>query len=91
MEYYGRDMTIFFNEEYHRISEKFIKEILRQLNIQRGKDILENYKDELARDINSITDDEFAEFAIDIENETYIDNGDIEWRVVKQTFGVKED
>lgn len=91
MEYYGGNMTVTVDGITHEVNGKVIKEIFRKLNIQTGKNILENYEDELAVDIDNITEEQLEEFALEVENETCCDNGDIEWRVMNRMFGFKED
>lgn len=90
MEYYGGNMTVTVDGVTHDVNGQVIKEIFRQLNIQTGKNILENYDGEIAVDIDAITDDEFEEFALQVENETCCDNGEIEWRVMERMFGIVE-
>ena len=90
MKYYGGDMQVLVDGHIHNIREDVIKEIFRQIAIQDGKNILENYVDAIRVDINSITDNQFAEYTNEVEKEMLCETGDIEWKVMERMFGVKE-
>jgi hypothetical protein len=87
--YFNNGLNIQVNGETIHITPEIIKEIHRQENIQWSKNILENYSDSIAKDINTITDNEFEEYAKALENEMMCDNGNIEYEVMERIFGVR--
>jgi len=89
-DYYNGGMQIKVNGEDMYISAEVIQEIHRRENIQWGKNVLENYSDSIAKDIDTITDNEFEEYAKALEDEMMCDNGDIEWSVMERIFDIKQ-
>lgn len=85
--YPNKEVKLIVDGEEVVLSGRVIEELHRQENIQWGKDVAENYVED-TRDLDNVTDQEFEQVALKLEEKMMNENGELEYNAVNEVIGI---
>lgn len=85
--YFNGGINLTVNGESVFLSRDIIKELHRQENVQWGKNILENYEEQLSKKWDAITDADFESIATQLEDKMMNNNGELEYEICEKVIG----